>query len=318
VATGREIEGSPAISLWLARLPGCTVMPLHLDFARTPEGGSIVGWPDDLPEAWPSDAALLALGDPFSFPAELLLQLVNDEHPGVPVIGGMASAASQPGENLLICGRRAHTSGCVAALIFGAVRIRTLVSQGCRPIGQHFVVTRADRNVILQLGGAPAYQRLVEVYQTLATSEQELVRRGLHVGRVVSEYQDRFEQGDFLVRNVVGIDDRSGGIAIGDYVRPGQTVQFHVRDADTADGELRQLLVRTSPKSAAAGAALLFTCNGRGSRLFPQPHHDAGAIAQAWGSIPLAGFFAAGELGPIGGRNFMHGFTASIALFEPA
>jgi small ligand-binding sensory domain FIST len=318
VATGQEVEGSSAISLWLAKLPGVSIRPMHLSFVRAPEGGSLVGWPDDLPSEWPAESVLLALGDPYSFPVELLLQVVNDEHPGVPVVGGMASAASQPGENLLICGDESYPEGAVAILLNGPLRVKTLVSQGCRPIGHPFVITKAERNLILQLGGKPAYERLVEVYETLATSEQEMVRRGLHVGRVVTEYQERFEQGDFLVRNVVGVDRDTGGIAIGDFVRVGQTVQFHVRDAETADGELRQLLAGARSELAnQLGGGLLFTCNGRGTRLFTEPHHDAGAISQALGNIPLAGFFAAGELGPIGGHNFIHGFTASLALFYP-
>jgi small ligand-binding sensory domain FIST len=316
VATGQEIEGSSAVSLWVARLPGVSIQPMHLSFLRAPEGGSIVGWPDNLPSDWPAESILLALGDPYSFPVELLLQVVNEEHHGVPVVGGMASAASQPGENLLICGDKSFDEGAVAILLHGPLRVRTLVSQGCRPIGQPFVITKAEQNMILQLGGKPAYERLIEVYQTLATSEQEMVRRGLHVGRVVTEYQERFEQGDFLVRNVVGVDKDTGGIAIGDFVRVGQTVQFHVRDADTADGELRQLLAAARQQSGSGpGGGLLFTCNGRGTRLFTEPHHDASAISEAIGEIPLAGFFAAGELGPIGGQNFIHGFTASLALF---
>ncbi len=318
VGKDREIEGAPALSLWAARLPGVTVLPMHLDFARTPEGGSIVGWHDELPQEWPDGTALLALGDPYSFPAEVLLELINDEHPGVPVIGGMASTASQPGENRLLIGGEAVDHGAVTVMLHGPLQVRTLVSQGCRPIGHPFVVTRAERNVILQLGGEPAYKRLVEVFQTLATSEQEQVRRGLHLGRVVSEYLDHFGQGDFLVRNVIGMDVNSGAIAIGDYFRAGQTVQFHVRDWETADGELRQLLAAMrKDASVQPRGALLFTCNGRGTKLFPEPHHDAHAIAQAWTDLPLAGFFAAGELGPIGGRNFMHGFTASVAIIEP-
>ena len=317
VGRDREVEGEPALSVWAARLHVVTILPMHLEFTRTPEGGGIIGWSDDLPLEWPHGTALLTLGDPFSFPAELLLQLINDEHPGVPVIGGMASTASQPGENRLLLGNRVVEQGAVAVLIHGPLRVRTLVSQGCRPIGDPFVITRAEQNVIMQLGGQPAYQRLVEVFQTLATREQEQVRRGLHVGRVVSEYLEHFGQGDFLVRNVLGMDVNSGAIAVGDYFRAGQTVQFHVRDWETADGELRQLLAESR---AGAGnqprGGLLFTCNGRGTRLFPEPNHDAHAIAEAWNDLPLAGFFAAGELGPIGGRNFMHGFTASVAIFE--
>jgi small ligand-binding sensory domain FIST len=180
------------------------------------------------------------------------------------------------------------------------------------------VVTKAERNIIFELGGKPALVQLREVFSALPTREQQLVQEALHVGRVVSEYQDRFEQGDFLVRNVVGIDSQSGAVAIGDYIRPGQTVQFHVRDEEAASAELAQLLAAARDKSSVLPAgALLFTCNGRGTRMFSQPHHDAAAIAQVFGPLPLAGFFAQGEIGPIGRQNFVHGFTASVALFEP-
>lgn len=313
---GTEIEMQPALSIWAACLPETTIVPMHLEFLRTPEGGSLVGWPDDLPNEWPDDAALLVLGDPYSFPPELLLDRINEDQPGIPIVGGMASAASQPGENRLICGGQTYSEGAVAVLLHGGVKISTVVSQGCRPVGDHFVITRAERNAIQHLGGAPAYAKLAEVFDQLPTRDQELLQRGLHVGRVVSEYQDTFEQGDFLVRNVMGIDQESGAIVIGDYVRAGQTVQFHLRDWETADAELRQLLA-TAKKSASmpAAAALLFTCNGRGTRLFPESNHDAEAISNALGTIPLAGFFAAGEVGPIGKKNFLHGFTASIAIF---
>lgn len=317
VGLGEEIEDRAALVVWAARLPGVTLLPMHWQFTRTPEGTSIQGWHPDLPDEWPAGSALLVFGDPYSFPVEALLQLVNDEHSGVPVVGGMASTAAQPGENRLLFGSQAVSSGAVGVLLHGPVRIRTLVSQGCRPIGNPLVITRAERNVIQQLGGQPAYRKLVELFQTLATREQEQVRRGLHVGRVVSEYRDHFEQGDFLVRNVTGIDINEGAIAIGDYVRAGQTVQFHVRDWETADGELQQLLaVLRGQLTGQPAGALLFTCNGRGSRLFPEPHHDAEAVTRALNELPLAGFFAAGELGPIGGQNFIHGFTASLVVLE--
>lgn len=312
VGVGQEVEMEPAMSLWLARLPGTTVRPMRLEYQRAASEGAFTGWPDELPDDWSDHAALFVLGDPFSFPADLLLELANEEHPGVPVIGGMASAGQTPGCNRLLFAREAFDQGAVAVLLQGGVHVKTVVSQGCRPIGQHFVITKAERNIIQELGGVPAYRRLEELFQTLPTRDQQMVQRGLHVGRVVNEYQDEFEQGDFLIRNVVGVDPEKGAIAIGDYVRPGQTVQFHVRDADTADAELRQLLSRVENPVA---AGLLFTCNGRGTRLFSEPHHDATAIKNAAGAIPLTGLFAAGELGPIGGKNYMHGFTASIALF---
>lgn len=317
VGVGREIEDEPAVSLWLAKLPGVSVSLMHLSFERAGAESAIVGWPDDLPLEWPEGTAFILLGEPFSFPADLLLARLNEDRPGVPVVGGMASGGSAPGDNRLWLGPRVLREGAVAAMLHGPVRLRTVVSQGCRPIGKHFVVTKAERNVIHELGGRPALIQLKELFDTLPTREQELVQRGLHLGRVVSEYQDRFEQGDFLVRNVIGIDPSDGSIAVTDYIRQGQTVQFHIRDQQTADEELRQLLagVRDNPQASPVGG-LLFTCNGRGTRLFSQRNHDAACVQAALGQIPLAGFFAQGELGPVGGSNFMHGFTASLALFE--
>jgi small ligand-binding sensory domain FIST len=177
------------------------------------------------------------------------------------------------------------------------------------------VVTKADRNVIFELGGKPALKQLGELFATLPTSEQALVQKGAHVGIVVSEYKEKFEYGDFLIRNVTGFDQNVGALAIGDWVRVGQTVQFHIRDRDTADDDLHQLLHKAKSDSGTFAGALLFTCNGRGTRLFSEPHHDATSIGVTLGDIPLGGFFAAGELGPVSGKNFMHGFTASIALF---
>src|SRR5262245_15180257 len=318
VGGSREIENEPAMALWLAAMPGVSVRGMHIEFEPTPEGSSFAGWPPDLPDPWPPGAAMLLLGEPFSFPADELIRRISEDHPGAPVLGGMASGAAAPGENRLILGRDVFQEGAVAAFITGAVRVHSVVSQGCRPIGRPFVVTKAETNIIHELGGAPPMARLQEVYETLTDRERQLVRHGLHVGRVLSEYQENFGPGDFLVRNVVGADPNSGAIAIGDYVRPGQTVQFHVRDGQTADEDLRELL--QSAKSGASKAprgALLFTCNGRGTRLFSAPDHDATCIREIFGDIPVAGFFAQGEIGPVGGKNFLHGFTASVALFEP-
>jgi small ligand-binding sensory domain FIST len=317
VGGNREIEGRPAISLWLASLPNSTVQLMHLNFEQTGEGGTFTGWPTDLPEPWPSGAAMLLLGEPFSFPADELIRRLNEDRPGIPVLGGMASGGVAPGENRLLLGSKEFTQGAVVALIHGQVRIRSVVSQGCRPIGKPFVVTRSEANVIHELGGASPLARLQEVYETLTQQERLLVRHGLHVGRVLSEYQDKFVRGDFLVRNVIGADPKSGAIAVGDFIRPGQTVQFHIRDEQTADEDLRELLqaAATSTGGAARGA-LLFTCNGRGTRLFSSADHDVTCLRDVLGDIPVAGFFAQGEIGPIGGKNFLHGFTASVALFE--
>jgi small ligand-binding sensory domain FIST len=211
---------------------------------------------------------------------------------------------------------RTYDSGAVGIVIGGGVRVRPVVSQGCKPIGRPMVVTRSEENLIVELGGRPALERLREVYGGLDPSDRELVRSSLHVGRAATEYRDEFRRGDFLVRNVVGADPESGVVAVGDTVRTGQTVQFHVRDAVTADDDLRELLEAAAVGPRAAGA-LVFTCNGRGRRLFDTPDHDARCLQECLGPLPAAGFFAQGELGPIGSRTFLHGFTASIALFEP-
>jgi small ligand-binding sensory domain FIST len=205
-------------------------------------------------------------------------------------------------------------SGAVGVRVPGT-RIQPLVSQGCRPVGNPYTVTRAEGNVIHELGGVPPLQRLREMVTKLSPEDRALVGQGLHVGRVIDEYKAEPERGDFLVRGVIGVDQESGALAVGDRIEVGETIRFHVRDADTADEDLRDLLDREAKPAA---GALLFTCNGRGSRLFSVPDHDASLVSEKLGGLPLAGFNCAGEIGPVGGKNFLHGFTASIALFDEA
>jgi len=317
LANEREIEEQPAIALWLARLPETTLVPMHLEFERTPEGGTFTGWHADLVDDWPEGSSLVLLGEPYSFPADVLLERMTDDQPRTTIVGGMASGGWGVGQNRLLLGGRAYDRGAVALVMHGRTRLRTVVSQGCRPVGRPLVVTKAEQNVILELGGLPALKQLQDIFGTLTAHEQGLFRHGLHVGQVINEYQDHFGRGDFLVRNVQGADPDSGAIAVGDFVRVGQTVQFHVRDADTADEDLAALLQQAKRNGAAdCLGALVFTCNGRGTRLFDKPDHDARALAEHWPNVPAAGFFAQGEIGPVGGKSFLHGFTASIALFE--
>lgn len=311
VGEGREVEGASAVSLWAIHLGGgAAPRPLRLTF----EHGHFLGWPADLPGAPDDRRTLLLLGDPFSFPPDPWLKHLREKAPGIQAIGGMASAGQAPGQNRLMLDGEVYADGAVGVLLDAPVSVRAVVSQGCRPIGRAMIVTRADENLIRELGRRPALEALREMFEELPEEEQALARNGLHVGRVINEYQGTFGRGDFLVRNVMGADP-AGAIAISDSVRVGQTVQFHVRDADTADEDLRSLLADKKGESAPAGA-LLFTCNGRGSRLFPGPDHDIGVIREVLGPIPVAGFFAMGEIGPVGDQNFVHGFTASVALFE--
>ncbi len=318
IGNDREIERNPAVSLWAAKWPpGVTLEPFHLFLERTSEGISLLGRPDALMEARPGESAVLMLGDPFTLPVDVFLDQMNDSHPGVVVLGGMASGIRGPGQCRLLLNDTVHDEGGAGVLLQGPLGLRSIVSQGCRPIGQHMVITKAEDNIIVELGGRPPMEILKKLWDTLTEDEQRLFQQGLHVGRVLNEYSGDFQRGDFLVRNVLGLDKETGALAITERVRVGQTVQFHVRDADTADEDLHAMLqldVQAHAKKPAA--ALLFSCNGRGTRLFKQPNHDATAIRSEAGAIPVAGFFAQGELGPVGGQNFLHGFTASVALFE--
>jgi small ligand-binding sensory domain FIST len=302
VGMGQEIEGSPALACWSAHLPGVDLAP----FALQGEDA----WPEEAGKGTAS--AVILLGDPFSFAADEWLRRVEAERPGMTVAGGMASGGRAPGLNRLVLGTDVRREGAVGVALRGALSIRSVVSQGCRPIGRPLIVTRAERNIVRELGRRPALEVLQEIFQELTEEDRERAQKGLHLGRVINEYQEAFRRGDFLVRNVMGVD-QEGGIAVGELVRVGQTVQFHIRDASTADEDLRRLLDEAAKAGPAAGA-LLFTCNGRGSRLFSSANHDVGVLREILGPIPTAGFFAMGEVGPVGGRNFVHGFTASVVL----
>jgi small ligand-binding sensory domain FIST len=319
---GREVESGPAVSLWLAADIG-PVETFAMEFVQTASGGAFGGYrfnppegPGPPPEPAQHAGIHLMVCDPFTFPAGDLLAHLNQHVPGAVVMGGMASGGLRSGESLLFLDDRVVTHGAVGAHLPRA-GIHPLVAQGCRPIGDPYTVTEADGNLIVELGGKPPLARLRELALALPVQEQELLARGVHLGIVIDEYQVEPGQGDFLVRGIAGADPESGAIAVGGELEVGQTVQFHVRDARSADEDLRRTLEREAAALGGrpAAGALLFTCTGRGTRMFAEPDHDTGLLAQALGEIPVAGFFCDGELGPVGGQNFLHTFTASIALF---
>lgn len=314
LAGTREVERSAAVAVWLAAMPE-PAPTFHMEFRPTESGGVLGGWTFDR-EAPPGTAHLF-IADPYTFPADSMLSHLN-ELPSRPLmVGGMASGAGAPGESILFRDHEVHATGAVGARLPDSVAVRTMVSQGCRPFGSPFVVTGARDNFVLELGGRPPLDRLQEALESLAAPDRELATSGLHVGRAIDEYKTEHGQGDFLVRGVLGVDPSNGAIAVGDRVEVGEMVRFHVRDAATADDELRSLLqltVEELPRPAAG--ALLFTCTGRGTRLFEAPDHDASVVSSYLAGAPLAGGFFAGEFGPVGGRNFLHGFTASLALFR--
>ncbi len=313
IANDREIEQEPALSVMALSLPDSDWRTFHIEFGETPDGIVTSGWVSEVCE---DPRALFVLADPYSTVPESLIDRCAEEWPGLPMIGGMASGAG-PGEMRLFVDGTCKTYGAVCALLASGPSIRTVVSQGCRPIGRPMIVTAADGQVIHQLGGRSAVQQWRELIPSLSERDVHLARQGLHLGIAISEYRDRFERGDFLITNVLGADPDSGAIVIGGEARVGQTVQFHVRDAASADEDLVELLkadVESHPVKPAA--ALLITCNGRGRRMFPVPNHDAATLRRVRGKMPLGGFFAQGEFGPVAGQNHLHGFTASAALFD--
>jgi small ligand-binding sensory domain FIST len=316
IGARREIEDAPAVVAWAASLPGIGVQPFRLTFQREDDHAIIEGL-EDLPSP-DEEPVMVMLADPFSFPADVLLDHLNDTSAGIPIVGGMASGGLEAGRNSLYFNDEILRDGAVGAILTGG-GMATVVSQGCRPVGRTYAVTRAERNVLFEMGGAPAMTRIEELYAESTDRDQLLIRRGLHVGSAITETKPELGRGDFLVRNVVGVDRDTGAIAISDVVEVGRTVQFQVRDAESAREDLRVVLERerTARPSDVAGA-LLFSCNGRGSALFGQPDHDVNAVRRAFGDVPVAGFFAAGEIGPVAGKNFLHGFTASILLFRSA
>jgi small ligand-binding sensory domain FIST len=309
-----EVERRPGAALLTAHLPGVELQPWRIEAS---EWRAALSDDERLQQRIGTGAGhrgQMVLADPFTTPVDPFLERL-DATLKAPTFGGMASGAQQAGGNLLLLDDEAHWDGAIGVGFGGELRIDTVVSQGCRPIGRTMAVTRAEGPFILELGRRPALEVAEEVLGALSDAEKELLQGGLFVGVVMNEYQSEFQRGDFLVRGVMGVDRNSGGLAVGDMVRAGQTVQFHVRDADTAHEDLSELLQPHAGGDVAG--ALLFSCNGRGVRMFPEPHHDVRTTRDGLSQAPVAGFFAMGELGPVGGKTFIHGHTASLALFRP-
>jgi small ligand-binding sensory domain FIST len=306
VGVDREAEDAPAISLWAARLPRARAY--RLTPQRTPEGTTILGLPsaDQLEDM----DALVVLTDPFSFPTFDLLDVWDAGGFDVPIVGGQASAARGPGGNRLLLNEEVHTDGAIA-IALGGIATTAVVSQGCRPIGDPMIVTQGRGTLLEQLAGRPALERIEETVRALDPEDAERAQRGLQIGRVIDEQKLEFTRGDFLIRGLRGADRRTGAIAVDDEIDVGATVQLQVRDAASAELDLRELLAGHQAQSA-----LLFTCNGRGTHLFGVEDRDAQIVGESVGRIPLAGMSCAGELGPVGGRSFLHTFTASVLLLS--
>jgi small ligand-binding sensory domain FIST len=308
IGAGRGVENMPAVSAFAACLPGVRCTPLQLELVHTPDGPAIVGMPDRQDD----DAVAVLLADPYTFPAVEFLQRSNTESRVLPLIGGLASGPR--GSRLFVNGRSV-AGGAVGVVLSGPVAIRTVVSQGCRPFGPSMIVTKAERNVLWELAGMPALAKLEQIVAEMSAEDRQAVARGLHIGVAMDEYAEEHERGDFLVRGVLGADREQGAIVIGEAVEVGRTVRFQVRDASAAEQDLKELFARFRAEAGPVGGALLFSCNGRGRTMFPSADHDVLAVRSGLNTTGVAGFFAAGEIGPVGGRNHLHGFTASILVF---
>lgn len=354
LAGAEEVEGRGAVAVLAGRIPGgrftaythdqLTLDP-EADAAADARAADAMGLDD-------SARAVLLFPDPFSVPVSGLINAANrvvaaraqdlgradgrGRPSPVPILGGVPSAATRPGQNVLVVDQHATRHGFVGLTLGGEFRFDTVVSQGCRPIGPRLVVTASKGNLVMTLGGRPALGVIQELVNELPQRDRPLVSQGLFLGSAVDEYKPHLGRGDFLVRQIVGADEKSGSVAVGDTVRPGRTVQLQVRDAATATEDLELLLDGQQLYGQPAGA-LLITCNGRGTRLFKGPHHDAAAVQRAFapapdgaqsakpGSaietdappVPLAGLFAAGEIGPVAGQSHLHGHTACLGLMRP-
>jgi len=311
VGGGREIEDGTAVTVWAASFDDGIVSTFHAEVREVEDGMAISGVPD-----LSGAGGALLLPDPYSFPTDAVLSELHDRSPGVPVLGGVSSARTLRGDAALFLGDEVVSGGAVGVR-FDGIELLPCVSQGATPIGPELTITAGEGRVIQELAGRPALAALRSVVEELGDDERRILSEGMLLGIVVESGRPDYLHGDFLVRSVLGGDPQTGTIAVGAPIETGQVVRVHARDAASADRDLHDSLGlrRQALGSDTAAGALMFTCNGRGRGMFGVRDHDAAALTAELGAIPTAGFFAAGEIGPVGGESFLHGFTATVAVF---
>jgi small ligand-binding sensory domain FIST len=312
IGNRREIEHEPGFSLILFSLPAESFSVLQISESEIEESSGADYWHATTGLRPKEVTAWIVLANPHFGGAESWLEEWNDAYPGIPVLGGLASSTSS--EMFLLKDGEATSAPVLAIAMKRGLLVRSLVSQGCRPIGDPSPITKAEQNLIMEIGNLPAYQALEAAFLSIPAEQRVSVRNNLFLGFAVSEYIDDFKQGDFLIRNILGADPQIGALAVGAHPRVGQTVQFQLRDSKSAREDL--VLASENVKTGLSGpiGILLFSCAGRGKGLFGTPDHDAETLANILGNIPLAGFFCNGEIGPVGGKAFLHGYTASAAV----
>jgi small ligand-binding sensory domain FIST len=316
IGGAHEAEGVPALSLTAASLPGVALTVRHLDQTDLPAADDAAAWRRlvDPPPIGPPK--LLVFADPFTFDAGALLAGLDRAFPGCTQIGGLASGGRRPGDHRLVLGRQVHRSGAICLGLSGAVEVEAVVAQGCRAIGQPMIVTRCRDGLVQALDRGRPLDVLMALHRSLDARDQELLRHSLFAGLDMREARVEYDPGELLVRNIVGVDEESGALAVAAEVRPLQVLQFVLRDAHTAEQDLRRLLQRQRGAASRPAGALLFSCTGRGAGLFGHADHDTALFEEVLGPAPLGGFFCNGEIGPVGGSTFLHGYTSAFALFR--
>ena len=320
IGNGMEVEQRAGVSITAAVLPNVDIKPFHLQVHRLPDlDAGPDKWEDLIGVTADKDPHFIMLADPFSFPVQDLLMGMDYAYPKATKIGGLASGASQKGGNALFLDDQVLRTGAIGLALDGNITVDTVVAQGCRPIGSPMRISKSDRNMLLELEGEAPMAVLRNLYQEVPKRDQELLGNSLFLGVVMDELIDNPVQGDFLIRNVVGMDQSTGGLAIGEMLKEGQLVQFHLRDAETSTDDLQAVLGRYADEHRENDipGALLFSCLGRGQFLFGKPNHDTDLFREMLGDVPLGGFFCNGEIGPVSGTTFLHGYTSSFGLFRP-
>lgn len=319
IGNGQEVEQQPAVSITTASLPGVTVKGVHIQGDALPDlDAGPNSWEDVMQVAKSADPQFVILADPFSFPVQNLILGLDFAFDRSAKIGGLASGARQQGQNALFLNDQVFRNGAVGIALHGNIVVDTVVAQGCRPIGEPMRITGSERNLLQELDGKRPLDLLRELFQQLNERDRGLMRTSLFLGVVMDEFIDQPKHGDFLIRNVMGMDEQSGAVAIGELLKEGQLVQFHLRDAETSAEDLVAVLERYAGdnRENQAQGALLFSCLGRGQYLYGKPNHDSEVFRDKLGQVPLGGFFCNGEIGPVSGTTFLHGYTSSFGIFR--
>jgi len=317
IVGAEEVEKDAGITMALYSLPGAELKAIHFIQEQVEEADGPGYWQLETGIETGKTNGWLVFIDPFHLDSETWLRGWNEAYAPLPVLGGLATGDFTEQQTQIYLNGEVFEEGGVAISVGGQVRLAGVTSQGCTPIGETWTLTKVEENIIHQIGNRPAYEVLAETFNHLDPEEQKKARGNLFIGLVVNEYLDDFHRGDFLIRNLLGADPRSGSIAVGALPRPGQTVQFQRRSAAAATEDMSELLARARKQlgNTTIYGGCLCSCNGRGRGLFGRPNHDAQMVQEQLGPLGLAGFFCNGEIGPVGEKNFLHGYTASLALF---